>query len=58
MDGKQVPAWLRVPVGGCATVENGGAKKAECSSQPGVHRLRLNDAAFSGGWLIVDPMLP
>ena len=70
MDGRFVPLWLRVPVGGCALVVNGdqktirlsagatvepGASVEVCSSKPGTQRVRVDDGPFSGGWLLVDP---
>jgi len=73
LGGSLVPAWLRVPVDGCATVENGDATAARlstgasmepgaiaqvCGSRPGTTRVRVNDVPFAGGWLLVDPTLP
>lgn len=73
LGGNLVPAWLRVPVGGCATIENGdattarlstgatiepGASATACGTRPGTTRVRVNDMPFAGGWLLVDPMLP
>lgn len=73
LGGSFVPAWLRVPVGGCATLENGdtttvalstgasidpGATMTVCGARPGTMRVRVNDVPFAGGWLLVDPMLP
>ncbi len=70
MDGRFVPLWLRVPVGGCALVVNGdqktirlssgatvepGAYVEVCGSKPGTQRVRVDDGPFSGGWLLVDP---
>jgi hypothetical protein len=67
------PAWLRVPVGGCAVVENGstaavrlstgttlgpGARTDICGTSAGVRRIRVDDAPFSGGWLLVDAATP
>jgi hypothetical protein len=73
LGGTLVPAWLRVPAGGCATVANGdpvaatlstgmtlepGASGSVCGSRPGTTRVRVNDVPFAGGWLLVDPTLP
>jgi len=73
LEGMFVPAWLRVPVGGCATLENGdattvtlstgasieaGATATICGARPGTTRVRVNDVPFAGGWLLVDPTLP
>ena len=73
LGGSLVPAWLRVPVGGCATVENGdataatlstggtiepGATAEVCGSRHGTTRVRVNEVPFAGGWLLVDPTLP
>lgn len=70
LDGRLHPTWTRLPVGGCVTVENGqaaavvlgtgtsldpGARTEVCAPDAGVHRLRVEDVPFSGGWLIVDP---
>jgi hypothetical protein len=67
------PEWLRIPVGGCATVANEGTEPVSlstggtlatgasteiCNDAAGVHRIRVDDQPFSGGWLIVDPSLP
>jgi len=72
VDGKMYPEWLRIPVGGCVTVENGdstsvvlapggqvgaGEQVEICNAELGVHRIRVDDEPFSGGWLIVDPSL-
>jgi hypothetical protein len=29
-----------------------------CGEEAGVHRVRVDEGEFSGGWLIVDPSLP
>jgi hypothetical protein len=73
LGGSLVPEWLRVPVGGCAMVENGdatatrlstgetiepGASATVCGKRPGTARVRVNDVPFAGGWLLVDPTLP
>ena len=73
LGGSFVPAWLRVPVGGCATVANGdpvvvtlstgatiesGARASVCGSRPGTTRVRVNGVPFAGGWILVDPTLP
>ena len=73
LGGSFVPAWLRVPVGGCARLENGdttpvtlstgatiepGATMTVCGARPGAMRVRVNGVPFAGGWLLVDPMLP
>jgi hypothetical protein len=73
LDGEFEPTWLRVAVGGCATVENGdettvalstgetlaaGARVELCGEEAGVSRVRVDEGEFSGGWLIVDPSLP
>ena len=73
LEGQLVPAWLRVPVGGCATIKNGdsaaaklstgatiepGATATVCGSRPGTTRVRVNEVPVAGGWLLVDPTLP
>jgi len=71
LEGKLRPAWLRVPVGGCSTVENGdaadhrlstgqvlaasGGRATVCGQRAGIQRVRVDDGPFSGGWLLVDP---
>ena len=72
VDGQFHPTWLRLPVGGCVTLENGsadavnlstgvtldrGAQAEVCAEAPGVRRIRIDDMPFSGGWLIVDPAI-
>lgn len=73
VDGVMHPAWLRIPVGGCAAVANEGPETAPlstgqtlavgesvelCNDEAGVHRVRVAEEPFSGGWLIVDWSLP
>lgn len=71
LDGEFHPSWLRVPLGGCATIENGdatavtltggqlldaGAHAEVCGGDAvEVRRIRVDEGEFSGGWLIVDP---
>lgn len=45
------PAWVRVPVGGCAAI-NG---EPRCFEEEGVHRLKVDGRPYSGGFVIVDP---
>jgi hypothetical protein len=48
------PAWVRVPVGGCIDIEDGADVQHRCFSEAGVHRLRVDDRPYSGGFVIVD----
>lgn len=65
------PAWLRVPTGGCAAVRNDdrevhvvdgmdvtlepGRVTELCPVGAGVHRIKLDGEARSGGFVLVDP---
>lgn len=51
VDGRFEPEWVRVAPGGCAEVV--GADDA-CNDDVGVHRVKLKDEAYSGGFLLVD----
>jgi hypothetical protein len=53
--GRFHPEWVRVPVGGCMTVRQDGRAERRCFTEPGVHRVRLDDTPYSGGFVIVDP---
>jgi hypothetical protein len=55
--GRFSPAWVRVPVGGCIDIADGAERQHRCFAEAGVHRLRLNDRPYSGGFVIVDPEL-
>jgi len=71
LGGEFHPSWLRVPLEGCATIENGdaaavtltggailesGARLEVCGGDAvEVRRVRVDEGEFSGGWLIVDP---
>lgn len=67
------PQWLRVPPGGCVVVRNDdgvlhrlaggtpvepGETVQECFPDAGVRRVKVDDAPFSGGYVIVDEELP
>jgi hypothetical protein len=50
------PQWIRVPVGGCANLRiDAGAPTRKCFTEAGVHRVRLDDRPYSGGFVIIDP---
>jgi hypothetical protein len=55
-DGRFTPQWMRVPVGGCVTIRHGpGESEQRCFDDEGVHRVRLGDRPYSGGFVIADP---
>ena len=53
--GRFIPTWVRIPVGGCVEVPipAGGAEQ-RCFPERGVHRVRYDDRAYSGGFVIAD----
>jgi hypothetical protein len=68
VDGRFVPEWVRIGPGECAEVRNtdaedyagerlaieAGASGEVCDDDVGVHRVRLADEPYSGGFLLVD----
>lgn len=70
-DDRFSPAWLRVPTGGCASVRNDDPEVHAvdgmdvtleparvtklCPTGTGVHRIKLDGKARSGGFVLVDP---
>lgn len=56
VSGRFTPEWVRVPVGGCVTIRfEDRAAARRCFSEEGVHRVRLDDRPYSGGFVIADP---
>lgn len=56
VSGRFTPEWVRVPVGGCVTIRFEDRVAARrCFSEEGVHRVRLDDRPYSGGFVIADP---
>jgi hypothetical protein len=53
VDGRFRPEWVRVPPGGCAAVR-GGDDVCDPDRRTGVHRIKLTDEPYSGGFLLVD----
>lgn len=67
-DAEWVPLWLRVAPGECVAIQNGDATDYQgaatsfpagettelCLDRPGIHRVRMNEVPFSGGFVIVD----
>ena len=56
-NGRFKPEWIRVAPGGCVTVHDGGSTRELCFDDEGVHRVKLTNEPYSGGFVIVDPAL-
>lgn len=48
------PEWLRIPTGGCIEIRFPDRGEKRCFDEAGVHRVKLEGRAHSGGFVIVD----